>query len=168
MTTTNLTEQETIEAFTPVTEVTDQPVESTTDPTSDATPETKLDLLIKERVGNFTLHISPADLKYVKNLLTNKIEWKGPNEAYLLLMSTISITSILTELDDRTTDRVTVDISLSTIEAINFFLNRVTGKGEESAHRIFAISMLIRPALEHIKSLDDLIAAEKAVNSTDK
>lgn len=168
MTTTNLTEQETIEAFTPVTEVTDQPVESTTDPTSDATPETKLDLLIKERVGNFTLHISPADLKYVKNLLKNKIEWKGPNEAYLLLMSTISITSILTELDDRTTDRVTVNISLSTIEAINFFLNRVTGKGEESAHRIFAISMLIRPALEHIKSLDDLIAAEKAVNSTDK
>ena len=163
MTTTNLTEQEITEAVTVDTTTT-----TTTDTVAETTPETKLDLLIKERVGNYTLHISPADLKYVKNLLKNKIEWKGPNEAYLLLMSTISITSILTELDDRSTDRVAVDISLSTIEAINFFLNRVTGKGEESAHRIFAISMLIRPALEHMKSLDDLISAEKAVNSTDK
>lgn len=163
MTTTNLTEQEITEAVT-----VDTTTATTTDTVAETTPETKLDLLIKERVGNYTLHISPADLKYVKNLLKNKIEWKGPNEAYLLLMSTISITSILTELDDRSTDRVAVDISLSTIEAINFFLNRVTGKGEESAHRIFAISMLIRPALEHMKSLDDLITAEKAVNSTDK
>lgn len=163
MTTTNLTEQEITEAVT-----VDTTTATTTDTVAETTPETKLDLLIKERVGNYTLHISPADLKYVKNLLKNKIEWKGPNEAYLLLMSTISITSILTELDDRSTDRVAVDISLSTIEAINFFLNRVTGKGEESAHRIFAISMLIRPALEHMKSLDDLISAEKAVNSTDK
>lgn len=164
MTTTNLTEQE----LTAATDVTVENTTGTEPTTASTTPETTLDRLIKERVGNFTLNISPADLKYVKNLLKNKIEWKGPNEAYLLLMSTISITSILAELDDRSSDRVAVDISLSTIEAINFFLNRVTGKGEESAHRIFAISMLIRPALEHMKSLDDLITAEKAANTTDK
>jgi hypothetical protein len=36
-------------------------------------------------------------------------------------------------------------------------LNRVTGKGEETAHRLFAVSMLLRPAMEEIKKLDEII-----------
>ena len=117
----------------------------------------ELDKAVQARMGHFTINISPADLKYVKNLLNNKIEWKGPNEAYLMLMALLSISSELKERDSSSNERVQVQLPSTTLESINFFLNRVTGKGEESAHRLFAVSMLLRPAMEEIKKLDELI-----------
>jgi hypothetical protein len=117
----------------------------------------ELDKAIQARMGHFAINISPADLKYVKNLLNNKIEWKGPNEAYLMLMALLSISSELKERDSSSSERVQVHLPSTTLESINFFLNRVTGKGEESAHRLFAVSMLLRPAMEEIKKLDELI-----------
>jgi hypothetical protein len=117
----------------------------------------ELDAAIQARMGHFTITISPADLKYVKNLLNNKIEWKGPNEAYLILMALLSISSELKERDSSSTERVQVQLPSTTLESINFFLNRVTGKGEETAHRLFAVSMLLRPAMEEIKKLDEII-----------
>ena len=117
----------------------------------------ELDKAIQTRMGHFAINISPADLKYVKNLLNNKIEWKGPNEAYLMLMALLSISSELKERDSSSSERVQVQLPSTTLESINFFLNRVTGKGEESAHRLFAVSMLLRPAMEEIKKLDEII-----------
>ena len=120
-------------------------------------PLSELDLAIQARMGHFPVQISPADLKYVKNLLNNKIEWKGANEAYLMLMSLLSISSELNDRDTSSTERVSISLPSTTLESINFFLNRVTGKGEESAHRLFAVSMLLRPAMEEIKKLDSII-----------
>lgn len=117
----------------------------------------ELDKAFQARMGHFQVNISPADLKYIKNLLNNKIEWKGANEAYLMLMALLSISSELKEVDSSSNDRVKVMLPSTTLESINFFLNRVTGKGEESAHRLFAVSMLLRPAMEEIKKLDELI-----------
>jgi len=117
----------------------------------------ELDKAIQARMGHFVINISPADLKYVKNLLNNKIEWKGPNEAYLMLMAILSISSELKERDSSSNERVSIQLPSTTLESINFFLNRVTGKGEESAHRLFAISMILRPAMEEIKKLDEII-----------
>jgi hypothetical protein len=117
----------------------------------------ELDKAVQARMGHFTINISPSDLKYIKNLLNNKIEWKGPNEAYLMLMALLSISSELKERDSSSSERVQVQLPSTTLESINFFLNRVTGKGEESAHRLFAVSMLLRPAMEEIKKLDELI-----------
>lgn len=117
----------------------------------------ELDKAVQARMGHFAINISPADLKYVKNLLNNKIEWKGPNEAYLMLMALLSIGSELKERDSSSNERVQVQLPSTTLESINFFLNRVTGKGEESAHRLFAVSMLLRPAMEEIKKLDEII-----------
>jgi hypothetical protein len=117
----------------------------------------ELDKAVQARMGHFTITISPADLRYVKNLLNNKIEWKGPNEAYLILMALLSISSELKERDSSSTERVQVQLPSTTLESINFFLNRVTGKGEETAHRLFAVSMLLRPAMEEIKKLDEII-----------
>jgi hypothetical protein len=124
-----------------------------------------LDSAIQERMGHFEINISPADLKYVKNLLNNKIEWKGPNESYLMLMALLSISSELKERNSSSTERVKIHLPSATIESINFFLNRVTGKGEESAHRLFAISMLFRPAIEKINKLDAFI---KSLESEEK
>ena len=126
----------------------------------DQSPEeelSELDKAVQARMGHFPINISPADLKYVKNLLNNKIEWKGPNEAYLMLMALLSISSELKERDSSSNERVSIHLPSTTLESINFFLNRVTGKGEESAHRLFAVSMLLRPAMEQIKELDELI-----------
>jgi len=117
----------------------------------------ELEKAIETRMGHFPINISPADLKYVKNLLNNKIEWKGPNEAYLMLMALLSISNEIKDRDSSSNERTTIHLPSTTLESINFFLNRVTGKGEESAHRLFAVSMLLRPAMEQIKELDELI-----------
>ncbi|CAB4174297.1 hypothetical protein UFOVP972_32 [uncultured Caudovirales phage] len=117
----------------------------------------ELDAAIQARMGQFAITISPADLRYIKNLLNNKIEWKGPNEAYLMLMALLSINGELKERDSSSNERISIHLPSTTLESINFFLNRVTGKGEETAHRLFAVSMLLRPAMEEIKKLDELI-----------
>lgn len=117
----------------------------------------ELDKAVQARMGHFTINISPADLKYIKNLLNNKIEWKGPNEAYLMLMAVLSISAELKDRDTSSVERTQIQLPSTTLESINFFLNRVTGKGEESAHKLFAISMLLRPAMEEIKKLDETI-----------
>jgi hypothetical protein len=117
----------------------------------------ELEKAIQTRMGQFEITISPSDLKYVKNLLNNKIEWKGPNEAYLMLMALLNISKELKDHGTTSVERVRISLPSATLESINFFLNRVTGKGEESAHRLFAISMLLRPAMEEIKKLDELI-----------
>ena len=117
----------------------------------------ELDSAIQRRMGSFELTISPSDLKYIKNLLNNKVEWKGPNEAYLILMSLVSLSSALNEVNDKSTERTTLSLPSTTLESINFFLGKITGKGEESAHRLFAVSMLLRPAMEEIKKLDETI-----------
>jgi hypothetical protein len=121
-----------------------------------------VDALINERMGNIELTISPADLKYIKNLINNKVEWKGPNEAYLVILAIISINSELKDRNTSSTERVTVSLPASVIESINFLLTKVTGKGEESAHRIFAISMILRPAIEKMKELDQRIESLKS------
>jgi hypothetical protein len=117
----------------------------------------ELDKAVQARMGHFTINISPADLKYIKNLLNNKIEWKGPNEAYLMLMAVLSISAELKDRNTSSVERTQIQLPSTTLESINFFLNRVTGKGEESAHKLFAISMVLRPAMEEIKKLDETI-----------
>ncbi len=122
----------------------------------------ELDKAVQARMGHFEITISPADLKYIKNLLNNKIEWKGPNEAYLMLMALLSISGELRDIDSSSNTRIKINLPSATLESINFFLNRVTGKGEESAHRLFAVSMLLRPAIEEIKKLDEIIEKLKS------
>lgn len=130
-----------------------------TDAVTQAPEMSELDQLYAERTGNVTVQVSPSDLKYLKNMLSQKVEWKGANEAYLYLMANLYLTQALEERDHRSTERFSAEMPASVLESINFFLGRVTGKGEESAHRIFAVSMLLRPALEKIKSLDQKIEA---------
>jgi murein L,D-transpeptidase YcbB/YkuD len=129
----------------------------------------ELDKAVQARMGHFEVAISPSDLKYVKNLLNNKIEWKGPNEAYLMLMALLNLSNELKELgDSSSTERKKIALPSTTLESINFFLARVTGKGEESAHRLFAVSMLLRPAMEEIKKLDEIIEKLQSEENSSK
>ena len=122
-----------------------------------ATPEERLSDLTQKRMGQFELMISYADLKYIKNTLNSKIEWKGPNEAYLIVMTLLTLDQALESMDPKKVGSIKVSLPSSTIESINLFLNRITGKGIESAQKIFSIFMQLRQTLEAIKKIDQEI-----------
>ena len=124
------------------------------------TLQEQLEELIKKRTGEFEIQISHKDLKYIKNTLAQKIEWTGSNEAYLLILTLLSIDSCLEEMDPKNElARVKTSLPSSSLETINYFFSKVTGKGIDSAQKLFAAAMQIRPALEAMKKLDDAIQA---------
>lgn len=127
---------------------------SPTEPEKPLTKEEQLNALINRRMGNFDLHITYHDLKYVRNSLNDKVEWSGPSEAYLLLIANLSITNTLGEMDQKNQSPVKVPFSSAVIESINYFFSKIKGKGMESAQKVFSVSMTLRPAMENIKRLD--------------
>jgi hypothetical protein len=132
------------------------------------TPEEQLNALINRRSGEFDVKIGYMDLKYVKNALNTKIEWKGANEAYLILISLLTIDNILSTLDPKSTESTLVKIPAATIESINFFLTKITGKGIESAQRLFSIAMMFRQPVETLKKIDTEIEVLKTELETAK
>ncbi len=116
--------------------------------------------LISKRMGAFEIKITPADLKYIRNSMQSKIEWKGPNEAYLVIMAILTLNNALEGMDTSKTGinaPVAIKLPSSTIESVSFFLNRITGTGLDSAQRLFGISMILRPSVEAIRKLDEEI-----------
>jgi hypothetical protein len=122
------------------------------------TTEEQLNALVNRRAGEFDIKIGYADLKYIKNSLNTKIEWKGPNEAYLILISSLTIDNILSTLDPKSTTATLVKIPAATIESINYFLTKITGKGVEPAQRLFSIAMMFRQTVESLKKIDEEIS----------
>jgi hypothetical protein len=138
---------------------------STIETTSLETPLTlqeQLEELVKKRSGDFELLISYRDLKYIKNALTQKVECVGPNEAYLFILTQLAIDSSLEEMDPKSEQaRVKTSLPSTAIETINYFLSKVTGKGIDSAQKLFSAFMQIRPVMETMKKMDDSIKALK-------
>jgi hypothetical protein len=138
-----------------------------------AEPLSELDQLIAKRMGNFTVNLALNDLKYLRNKL-NDVTWNGPNEAYLQIMAVVAISNEIRSFEKGADVNARRQVSLpaTTVESINFFLSRVSGKGEEAAHRLFAVSMLLRPTMEEIKNLDSQISimqnSEKIQQESDK
>lgn len=129
--------------------------------TAPATPEEILSALTQSRMGQFDVKISHSDLKYIKNIITNKLEWTGPNEAYLTIISTLTIDNTLADIVGHTKDSsepVLIKMPAATIESIDFFLNKVSGKGLQAAQRLFSAVMQFRQAIGAIKKLDGEIA----------
>jgi len=117
--------------------------------------------LINRRMGEFDVKINHADLKYIKNSINSKIEWKGANEAYLVIMSILTIDNALEAMDPKKMEPTVIKLPASTIESINFFLSKITGKGIESAQRLFSISMMFRQPVEVLRKLDEEISVLK-------
>lgn len=114
----------------------------------------RTELLSKRTAGRFAVNIRREDLKHLKNLIQNKIEWKGPNEAYLLIITTLTLAECLDSMDPKSSEAETIHLPATVIESINLLLNKVTGKGIDSAQKIFSFAMMLRPASEEIKKLD--------------
>ena len=133
------------------------------------TPPEQLSALINRRMGEFDVRINYTDLKYVKNSINSKVEWKGPNEAYLVIMSILTIDNMLDVMDPKKMEPTVLKMPASTIESINFFLTKTSGKGIEPAQKLFSISMMFRQSMETLKKLDqeiELLQAE--IKKTEK
>lgn len=132
------------------------------------TPEQALNELIASRTGVFDLRIRYADLKYIKNLMNSKIEWKGSNEAYLTIMTILTLSNALEQMDPKSTEPAQIKLPASTFESLNYFLSKVSGTGLDAAQKLFSATMILRPTLEALKKLDDEIEALKAELKTEK
>lgn len=130
-------------------------------------PLDPLSELINRRMGEFDVRINHADLKYVKNSINSKVEWKGPNEAYLVIMSILTIDNALESMDPKKMEPTIIKLPASTIESINFFLTKITGKGIESAQKLFSISMMFRQSMEALKKMDQQIEQLKNAHQTE-
>lgn len=116
--------------------------------------EVKMRELQGKRMGKFTISIGYNDAVYYRNLL-DKAEWKGPQQAYLMLISKTELSSICFDLKEKDKNkRYNVDISSAALESINFFMNTKIGKGEDAAQRLFSASMLLRQAITEINNID--------------
>jgi len=131
------------------------------------TAQDQLQQLISERTGQFEINMDYADLKWVRNSL-EKAEFKGSNEAYLVVTSILSIDQILKSMDPKSTESHTITLDATVIETINFFLNRHSGKGLESARRLFIAAMKFRTTMEKISNLDKSIEKLNAEIKSDK
>lgn len=125
------------------------------------TPEEKLAELEAARMGTFKVTLSLDDAKYLKNML-DKVEYKGPQQAYLLIISKLEMTNVCNVISDKSSNskgasRHTVDISSATIESLTFFMNQKTGKGIDSAQKLFSASMQLRPAISEINNLEETL-----------
>ena len=159
------------ETINPSTETTIEETAVHTEPVENAAPATPIDqlnALLARRNGQFDLSLSYADLKSIKNLVNQKIEWKGPNEAYLVIMTLLTIDSALEAMDPKNSSPVKIQLPASTLESVNFFLTKVTGKGLESAQRVFSMAMQLRKIMEVIHKLDEEINSLKSEIESEK
>ena len=120
------------------------------------TAEDSLRELIQKRTGNFNVTADLSELKYLKNSLNSRIEWKGPNEAYLAIISNLALSQAISEVDPKA-GQVTVSLPSSVIESLNFFLSKISGTGLDAAQKLFSAAMVLRQQVEEIKKLDDQI-----------
>jgi hypothetical protein len=131
----------------------DTPVEMESE--REETLEEKMTRLRLERTGTFKINMTYSDATYLRNRL-DKSEWVGPQQAYLLIISKLELSSIceeLAQLDKKSSHQV--ELTAATIESTSYFLNKATGVGEDSAQKLFAASMLLRPALSEMGRLDE-------------
>lgn len=134
----------------------DTHVESNTEDQS--TPDIKSmsdEDLKKMRMGSFKVGLSYGDVTYYRNIL-DKSEYTGPQQAYLLAIAKAEISNVCSILSTKDKNsRFEVTLTSATIEALGFFINRFSGKGADSATKLFSASMLLRPVMGEINQIDE-------------
>ena len=150
--------QETVEVSTDIAPGKDEP-------TKILTPEEQLQALTAARTGNFTLKMDLDTVKWYKNFMQAKVEWKGPNEAYLVIITTLSLDSIIASYTKETT---AVQLSASTVETLNYFISKYSSTGRDSAQKLFSAVMQLRPVIEKIRVMDEEIEKLKVDLKSEK
>jgi hypothetical protein len=118
------------------------------------TEEDMLKNLQAKRMGTFKVDLSYSDATYLRNML-DKTAYKGPQQAYLLIISKLELSQVCEMLKNEPKDtRHPVELTSATIESVSFFMNQKEGVGVDSAQKLFAASMVLRPAISEINKLD--------------
>jgi hypothetical protein len=120
----------------------------------ETTEEDILKDLQAKRIGTFKVDLSYSDAAYLRNML-DKTTYKGPQQAYLLIISKLELSQVCEMLKNEAKDaRHPVELTSATIESVSFFMNQKEGVGVDSAQKLFAASMVLRPAIGEINKLD--------------
>jgi len=120
--------------------------------------EQKHEDLKVERMGKFTIGLGYSDAVFFRNLL-DKSQFKGPQQAYLLIVAKAELSQVVAGLKDQDKNtRYEVELTSACIESLGFFMNAFEGKGSDSATKLFTASMLLRPSMGKINELDNKLA----------
>lgn len=121
-------------------------------------PEETLKSLQEKRMGTFKVDLSISDATYLRNLV-EKTKFKGPQQAYLILIAKSEMTQVRDTLKDLDkNERHTVEITSATIESLSYFMNNMELSGTDSANKLFSTSMILRPAIGQINQIDQEIS----------
>lgn len=123
---------------------------------TESTPKT-FDELTAQRMGKHPIEMSLAEATYFRNLL-NKSEFTGSREAYLLIIARaelVSVVDFLNSLDK--SKRHAIELTSATIESLNYFVEKKSGVGPDSAQKLFSASMMLRPTVLKLQALDEEI-----------
>ena len=113
------------------------------------------------RMGKFTIGLGYGDAVFFRNLL-DKSQFKGPQQAYLLIVAKAELSQVVAGLKDQDKNtRYEVELTSACIESLGFFMNAFEGKGSDSATKLFTASMLLRPSMGEINELDAKLAESK-------
>lgn len=123
------------------------------------------DDLKKMRMGSFKVGLSYGDAVYYRNIL-DKSEYTGPQQAYILAIAKSEMSQVCSILKDKNKEsRFEVSLTSATIESLGFFINRFSGKGADSAARLFSASMLLRPVMAEINRIDEELSSRSQIES---
>lgn len=127
-------------------------------PPIDPLPEmTELDRLIHRRTGYWKVKMELADLKWVKNACQGKLNFTGPNEAFMLMNCYLGFSGAVARMEQEKDQTLPVDLQASAIEACALLINKYSGSGIESAQRIFRIAIALNDVVMEMKNLDSVI-----------
>ena len=139
-------------------EVQDELLEETVDVQEELSEDQKL---MAQRMGKFEVELSSIDATYLRNIF-NKAEYKGSREAYLLILAKAELSNTahhLKGLDP--TKRHKVELTAATIESTNYFIEKKTGVGADSAQKLFSASMILRQSIIKIQEIDKKLESLK-------
>lgn len=139
-------------------EVQDELLEETVEVQEELSEEQKL---MAQRMGKFEVELSSIDATYLRNIF-NKAEYKGSREAYLLILAKAELSNTahyLKGLDP--TKRHKVELTAATIESTNYFIEKKTGVGADSAQKLFSASMVLRQSIIKIQEIDKKLESLK-------
>ena len=139
-------------------EVQDELLEETVEVQEELSEEQKL---MAQRMGKFEVELSSIDATYLRNIF-NKAEYKGSREAYLLILAKAELSNTARHLKGLdSTKRHKVELTAATIESTNYFIEKKTGVGAESAQKLFSASMVLRQSIIKIQEIDKKLESIK-------
>lgn len=132
-------------------------------PEEEVSPEDRLEQLKHFRKnGSISISITPSDFKFVRNSFRDKIEWKGPNEAYLLNILNMGLNAAMSQFEDKNPKEQNIQISNSSIEIMNRLQHRIIGKNSHTALTYMGLFGLVNNCAGQLGAIDDEVNKLKA------